>query len=209
VFQRLSLALLIATFTVLGGCRDAYEWNQKLTVEIDTPDGVRAGSSVAHVYVLFGQLPLSGNEVEYSFEGEATTIDLPDGRTLFALIDEWQQETVYRSFADLLPESRGDWLGHIAGLQGVREVPAKWRPKIVMFEDINKPGSLKKVEPGKFGETLGPGYALRSMTIEVTKEPVTKGVVASKLPWLETLPSGYVGNPALNVSTADFIRVAY
>ena len=78
--------ILVLCLVALAGCRTEHQWRQKTTLTVETPAGPRSGSSVVEVTALFGKLPLTGNEVEYSFHGEATVVEIMPGRYLFALL---------------------------------------------------------------------------------------------------------------------------
>lgn len=67
------------------------KYHYKMTVEVETPDGLRPGSSVREViytedliakYLI--KLPDAG-VVSVRQHGEAVAVDLPGGQTLFAL----------------------------------------------------------------------------------------------------------------------------
>src|SRR5687768_16239408 len=72
---------------LLTACSDRGErFRYKMTVEVDTPDGVRSGYSVHEVRARyrnhFGVAPRSRT---MDTIGEAVAVDLPDGQTLFVL----------------------------------------------------------------------------------------------------------------------------
>ena len=56
-------------------------------------------------------------------------------------------------------------------------------PDLVTFTDVNSPKSVMLVDPNDLGTTLGPGVSWRSMTLEVTDEPLIKGI-DKRLPWV-------------------------
>lgn len=71
-------------------------WNQKLTIEVETPNGIVSGSSVGKVYkALNHNIPGRGTVGVSSFAGEAAFVELAPGKYLFALIngaDGWAQK---------------------------------------------------------------------------------------------------------------------
>ena len=73
-------ALLVSSAFGLGGCmlRETETIRYRITVEVDTPRGLRTGSSVWQVKALEG-LPMSNSGVNYEIEGEAVAVDLPGG----------------------------------------------------------------------------------------------------------------------------------
>ena len=75
--------------------------------------------------------------------------------------------------------------GNIAQLKIKRQVSGNNIPMLVTFADINDPASVKKVNPNDLAASFGAGYSLKSITLEITDEKVTKGVVEGVLGWLE------------------------
>lgn len=63
-------------------------------------------------------------------------------------------------------------------------------PFLVTFADVQNPQSVQAVDPNNLAEILGPGFAWRSMTLEITDEPLTTGI-DERLTWLRTL-GGYL-----------------
>jgi len=178
--------VLVLALSVLSGCRDHNSWRQKLIVEVETPQGRVAGASVVQVESWFGQLPASGNEVNHEVTGEATVVALGGGRFLFALLGG----SVERFFYALENRSRnlGKDLDRIARMQGESRVlkPENY-PLMVTFADINDPASVARVDPDDLAASFGPGYALSSITLAITDEPVTKGRVEAVLGWMESV----------------------
>jgi hypothetical protein len=82
-------------------------------------------------------------------------------------------------------------------------------PDLVTFGDVNNPKSVMLVEPNNLSATLGQGVSWRSMTLQVTDEPLTKGI-GEHLPWIR----GYQLNmriPELRSFQGlnDFVRSSY
>jgi hypothetical protein len=172
----------------LAGCwGSTYEWNQKLTLVVQTPNGDVTASSVIRASYTYGQMPMSGNDMSGGYTGEAVVMKLGTGKYLFALLnadgtDEYHR--ILKTFADELPDDREGGFATITKLRGARPVAAN--PMLVTFGNINDPKSVKQVWPNSFAAIFGAGYALKSITLEVTDEPVTEGVVEGVLGWLKT-----------------------
>ena len=158
-----------------------YSWNQKLTLQIDTPNGPTSASSVTHMDVEYypNGLPLAGTERSYHLSGEAVVADLGDGRHLFALLPA--SETAEHSFWDLYEDgiSRGAFLSRLTKQVGQppRPVPPEFYPLLVTFGDVSDPASVMRVDPADLAATFGAGYALREIALEVTDAAITEGVV--------------------------------
>ncbi len=178
--------LLTAAALPLAGCwGSTYEWNQKLTLVVQTPNGDVTASSVIRASYTYGQMPMSGNDMSGGYTGEAVVMKLGTGKYLFALLnadgtDEYHR--ILKTFADELPDDREGGFAAITKLRGARPVAAN--PMLVTFGNINDPKSVKQVWPNSFAAIFGAGYALKSITLEVTDEPMTEGVVEGVLPWI-------------------------
>src|SRR3546814_12072052 len=58
-----------------------------LTVEVETPTGVRSGSSVIETTITKGPRTGQGSGLTATMKGEAVAVDLGSGQTLFALLN--------------------------------------------------------------------------------------------------------------------------
>ena len=183
-----------------------FSWNQKLTVTVETPLGERSGAAVVNERVTHGRQPLSGSAVQYDITGEATVVEVAPGRYLFALLGEAStKELAMRVWREVMSEEqRRDprkAYRMIENLREAREVPPMEYPLLVTFTDINDPKSVKEVKPSNLAATFGAGYSLKSITLEITDEPVTTGKVESVLGWLGKYPEPPLCKP---VSSTDF-----
>lgn len=89
----LHAAWLALAALMLAACAAAEEdptpdYRYRLTVEVATPEGLKTGSSVIEVQQGMGRSTMGGYEplVRYRIRGEATAVDLPGGKTLYALL---------------------------------------------------------------------------------------------------------------------------
>lgn len=171
----------------------------RVTVEVETPVGIITGSSVWEYKITdikIGFTPLS-----HDYRGEAVAVDLPNGRTLFALLKSGDglpgyPENVIRqkliqtpefkadpehAFLTLFPEwrARGESWVLPAELPpfSQKEKPRSGYPLLVTFRDHADPASAERVNPQDLRTAFGDGYRLKSISITVTDEPVTDGIV--------------------------------
>ena len=79
-----------AVVAVLGGCRifgGGSGYRFRMTVEVETPQGLKTDSSVYQVTAGYRpDLQPGGKAREWAARGEAVAVDLPGGKTLFALL---------------------------------------------------------------------------------------------------------------------------
>ncbi len=170
-------------------------WHQKLTVEVQTPDGVKSASSVSAVR--WERVPEwfhigdSGGGPGAGFlKGEAVVLQLDEGKYLFALLKGDLARMAIHVFAEpplkaYNRQAYGPVLDRLPGLAETRILTPKQYPLLVTFRNINDPASVKQVDPADLAATFGPGYSLTSITMSITDEPMTKGKVEDVLGWLE------------------------
>jgi hypothetical protein len=222
------LTCLVMSVLVLGGCGDpTYAWRQKMTIEMETPDGIKTASSVISVDVEVGTGFLakatSGSPVSWKIRGEAVTVSLGQGRYFFALLKgrAYQSEpgrNALFAFADMAsydPASEPLPAHQIerAKLDQPATLNRDSYPYFVTFTDINDPASVTLVDPSSFAMVFGDGHALRRVTLEITDEQATFGKVEAALSWWSNLKTPIGGNakrpygdPLYSIGKWDFVR---
>lgn len=196
----LRVLVTFAVFLPIAGCDllfdfPEWQWHQKLTVSVMTPEGMKVGSAVTSARIEFppkwtGVGDAAGMQ-RGGVSGEAVVVDLGEGRYLFALLQDYTEWTAYTAFFPelegkaMLREEMFPYLDQmVASLGQSRDVPRKHYPLLVTFDNINDPASVRRVNPGDLSATFGPGYQLNDVTLSIMDEPLTKGVVESVLGWL-------------------------
>ena len=191
-----------AAAAVLGGCgwlNSTYTYRYRMTVEVDTPEGMKTGSSVQEQTATKYAFPglLGGAERDLTTRGEALAVDLPGGQTLFALLCE---SRLVQSVLD--PGWKNDWVESARRISGgdtpqgpIAMTPGKpvkrfdpliGYPMLVRFRDLADPTSIEQVDPRNLVVSFGPGVQLRRITLAVTDEDVTVGI-GKRLRWLTSL----------------------
>jgi hypothetical protein len=183
----------------------------RLTVVVDTPQGVRTGSSVVEVKGALSPAfpgPEAGG-ARLHIRGEATPVKLADGRYLFAVF-AWQPEPrriftmLTTPFGDQLPPRSPDpsafskrmmeQFRALADAKGVRQVKPEDYPVIATFAEIANPYSIR-IAPARNISSILPGYRVRLMTVEITNAPISNKIMRI-LPWLRKRNLGFL-NPAI------------
>lgn len=202
--------LLAVPLTFLGACgvvESGPNYRYRLTVEVDTPQGLRSGSSVIAVKCGAVRLPAVGGAGCHA-RGEAVAVDLPDGRTLFAFLHGASKVDLinYLASSPAMPMSDDDdtltreqqWQRRARFLAQPREVPRTVRfgkfanvlvdnyPIFATFADIGDPASIRAVNPDALDSEFGAGVRLKRITVQVTEEPMTKKI-KKRLPWLPNM----------------------
>ena len=205
---------------LLAGCGDRNSLRYKMTVEVETPEGLRSGSAVRQVRLsgggfMFGE----GRKLWRLQQGEAVAVDLPSNQTLFALLSGGDGDADYAGQVPLragVNDSDGliELWPNAPDTRGLKHTdPA---PMLVKFNDIHDPKSVARVDPANLAVSFGAGVALKRITIEKTNEPVTIGIKKSLMTYgIEEghgldRTRGITTNPSLaqQLGYRDFIKGA-
>ena len=195
----------------LSACGPTHTWHQRLTITVETPWGVRTGSSVTAVRweeqrIRLGEMPALLQDTS----GEAVVVDVrpdaPEGspRYLFALTDVSGLAPGVMAPDGLVP---GKKVRAMKRVKGPVAVPPDSLPRMVTFLDVNDPMSVVRIELTEadgvrerrepkagdwraygpsmtLADAFGHGVHLEHATIELTDESVTDGPINALLPWL-------------------------
>ncbi len=190
--KRVIIALL--ALLSLAGCKERFEWRQKITLTVETPSGAVSGSSVSAVSWQEHMIRTDGMNWTYHVTGEAVVVEVAPGQYLFALLTgagttEYMGSVAAASISGqkgrvidgaLFDEVR-DKRDRAAG---VITLPDYQYPMLVTFGDITDPASVRLVDPADLAASFGPGVRLKSVVLEVTDAPVTEGRVEAVLGWI-------------------------
>lgn len=178
---------------LLGGCGSRNALRYKMTVEVDTPEGVKSGFAVRELTYDAGSswFPFGESRGRIYVKGDAVAIDLPGRRALFALlagadgnVDYAGQgiSTIFRVM-DRRSGSEGGPHELWPHIPSIREPITNPMPMLVTFRDIDDPTSVERVDPANLTVSFGPGVRLKRITVEATDEDVTIGI-ERRLEWL-------------------------
>lgn len=219
----LAAALALGLAFGLAACADdTPSYRYRLTVEVDTPQGLRSGSSVIEVEQSMGRSAGTGfgEIIMRRVQGEAVAVDLPDGRTLFALLrsedeTDWAGNVMQRLAPRIAGEQFDEQFDNVLLIKGEQELPRHWPPvagglvlsgwpMLVTFGDLADPASVTRVDPGDLAASFGEGVAIRRITVQLTDDPVTTGI-EERLGWLSEHPEprldpNYRGSTTPNLS---------
>lgn len=189
----------------------------RLTYEVEIDGEIRSGTGVVQVRVWKSPESLATSGIGFHVTGEATVVDLGDHGYLFSLlsgrpvrVNEWSTHVTSPDKLLLLSFDcpGGDILGYFHCLERTQpsvDLPFRYLPALAMLEDIDDPESIRLVEPNDLATHFGPGTELRSVTMEITSDPVTEGRIGELLPWLEDW-QGRVRTPEKTFYRFDFIK---
>lgn len=170
----------------------------RVTVEIETPEGIKTGSAVREVgaYTEPSILPDQGGTSYNITKGEAVVIDLGQRGVVFALLgDEQEARLVSRAL-------------RLEGKLSFQLKPSEY-PQFVYFKDMTDPKTvapllqfdmcpdergiprnLRCIKNDMFAQTFGDGVNLVSVGIESTPDTVSLGAVEAFLTWLPNVGMG-------------------
>lgn len=220
------IAFIVLTLVLVGYYKYAYptySWQQTTKIVVQTPIGLVSGSSTANVeWRTFPKIFPDMIGFESSFVGEATIVDLGSDKYIFALLSGApalgphvfkEEVSAYNTYINLLSSSNFElYLKQTTKAKGVtKAIPLKYYPKLVTYSDIKDPASLRLVDPEKLATIFGAGYAMKSITLEITDLPVSAGKVEGMLWWWDKITVGIGGNknrkygdPLYKISRRDF-----
>ena len=72
-------------------------------------------------------------------------------------------------------------------------LPEKYWPLMATFDDLSRPETLHIITGTDLSPWFGPGAAVQNITLQITRERVTKGRIEAFLPWF--MPDSYQRAP--------------
>ncbi len=171
----------------------------RLTMQVDTPDGVKSASHVVSVHPYRGYQP--GGKV--TSRGDAVVVDLGGGRNLAALMlhdDKGSADFDGANFVAMRAyQAAGRKIAFrdVSSQTGAVPVTGELMPVLASFTNPRDASTMRRMQPDDLS-SLGAGTRLRSIMVEAVPnglwpidfggslgEPVTRGVT-TKLPWADS-----------------------
>jgi hypothetical protein len=172
-----------------------HRYRYRITVNVETPAGLRTGSAVREFTWQPTAQSFTGNRFTSKERGEAAAVHLRDGQTVFALLDVNGFETILAGFGPASTLELEPLLDRVAATRAVHTYPARNvlrarsldYPRFVRFRDTADPLTVEDVDPDNLEASFGSGVRLGQITVQITDDPVTASLLDS-LPWLSTIP---------------------
>jgi hypothetical protein len=171
----------------------------RLTVAVETPDGVRSAANVMSVHPDRGY-SRHGSTVT---KGDAVFVDLGAGKNLVALLAHTGDKGLDLDDVSYVALRAYNAAGHkatfnaMSRMTGPVQVGGALMPVLAAFSDIGNPATMRLVKPDDLEAVYGTGFKLRGVTAEAVPngfwpidfgswlgDPVTRGI-ETKLPWLK------------------------
>lgn len=173
---------------LLVGCGNysTQSYRVRVTVEVETPVGMKRGSSVMEVLSAKRlQILAEGGAGASGLRGEAVVTETPSGPVFMLLTLPDARGTLQGAMTvALAPDARNGidaYLSAVSKLGGWfagttrAELPRGEWPLMVRFRDISDPASVERVDPGSVG--------VRRVLLETTSDDVSVGI-QEILKWL-------------------------
>jgi hypothetical protein len=169
----------------------------RLTVEVETPEGLKSASGVMAVFPDRGY-SLGG---QTRTKGDAVFVDLGAGKNLVALLAQTDKPldldgVNYLALRAYRAAGREVSFNGLSRMTGAVPVPTALTPILLTFANPEDPLSAHAVAPDDLEKAMGSGFRLHGMSVEALPngfwpldyggsfgEPVTRGIEV-RLPWL-------------------------
>ena len=196
-----AILLSLAASVTLPACGaltpDPYPpFRYRMTVEVETPEGLRSGSAVREVDMTDTSNDAGFADIKFKVRGEAIAVELPGGKTLYALLTSDTMEYDYAAliagratrrptvinspefkaeFAKMLADRREHVLPRFFPEARPGYRPPGW-PLLVTFRDPTEPATIERVDPDDPSPQLGEGVVIRRVKLQITDDTVTKEI---------------------------------
>jgi hypothetical protein len=174
----------------------------RLTLEVETPAGIKSASGVISVHPDRGY----SRHGHTSSNGDAVFVDLGEGKNLVALLAHIDKTidldgVNFVALRAYNAAGRNVSFNEMSRMTGAVSVTGALIPVLVTFASLDDPASAHTVEPDDLIAAFGKGFRLKSVWAEAVPngfwpldfggalgEPVTRGI-GEKLKWLNAAPS--------------------
>jgi len=217
-----ALAVAVVGYTIWGNYETTFRY--RLTATVESGGQFYTGNGVIQVQIILQRLSFSGHASLPKVTGDAVVVDVPGRSPIFFLLSadgnvDWDANIAFTMFRQLLPDparakETAENISAMVRLEARAEIPRDSYPRMVAFEDVQRPASVYEVFPDDLSRPLDPGARVVSLTIDMTRDQVSTGIVEAKLPWLVTLEAHLDGDPyqttgsgfANTISRVDFVK---
>lgn len=189
-------------------------WNYKVTVEIETPEGIKSGYAVRQMRNTIPDnlisWPQGGNTPDVV--GEAVVIDIGEAGYLFAIMGTDPYRSFFKAFPVDGPTTASGIRYHRSLKNGTKAISGL-KPQLVRFKDINDPGSVELVYGyeyntekaewvlvDKLQDVLGTKAIVKNVSFEITSKKVTEKI-GKVLPEVIAMNKGYLDGERLSGGT--------
>lgn len=208
----------IAAAMPKGDEKKTYSWRYRMTVEVDTPEGLVMGSSVFTVDLTFS--PSDPKRTRYSshaeLNGQSVILDFGNKGKVFSTIRVSDSYLPHYAFSGP-PIRTLKGAEYYSQLKGMAALAPDYYPMFVRFTDIHDPLSVQLVRgnhatDGKnkppyvfqdnFSKIFGEGVRLKKIYIAMTDEDASTGIL-EVLPLLKKIKYGHLDGNRIGTIKAE------
>lgn len=169
-----------------------YSHRYRLTLEVETPEGLKTASGVIETSVVKQPRILTTRSTHTDLKGDAVFLDLGNGKNVTALLAlgpsgqnvDGPVTLAVKAFDCTACQDRLVEWRNLSHRSGTRDLSRDLMPTLVTFSDVKDPTTAHVVAPGEFEAVFGPGYRFKRVWVEMTTDPVTTGLRAI-IPWID------------------------
>jgi hypothetical protein len=176
-----------------------YTYRYRLTIAVEVGGQTKTASSVIEVrdvtQPMFGSAP----PVVPHVHGDAVFLNLGAKGNVVALLGcdpDGSQDCIGTLVNEVFGVAGVENFPQLETLRGRRELTGGFVPTLVTFGDLNDPKTARVVPRDHFEQVFGSGVHFKSAWIEMTRDPVTRGIEKT-FPWW-----GRPGRPSLEAYRA-------
>ena len=173
--------------------------NYRLTAKVEVGGKIYTGSSVQKLSCKSGGGILRDMDVANCYiDGEAVPVDVGTRGKIYIILLSSREDPktgqLYLGTAEeMLSDLRlNDSLHEKRKMFGSWQVEPSKYPAMITFKDSSDPQSVEMLNPSDLSARFGTDTKFKSLSVELTGNQPTKGQITALLPWLKTLPVGYL-----------------
>ena len=200
----------------------------RLTIEVQTPGGVRSASGVMAVHIGANLHLLPEATGGSAAKGVAIFVDLGDGRNLIVALTHGRNGIDFDGMTDLAMNAFAA-AGQKVPFKEVSRLTGKVQlyvygnliPTLVTFGNVTDPNTVRVLDPGDIEAVFGSGFRLNRVILEMVPvglwpldfggplgAPVTRGI-EKRLPWVTSVKGYLSGSFACNPSVEQCLEVGH
>jgi len=205
--RHISIVILLCLAVVTAGCSEGQKATLrfKVTAVAEIDDKPYQGSTVMEVTWSQGSSNPFGLGSAASAKGEAIVLDMAGRGKMFILPWQANPDGSFSPYYELALLDTLTSKAHVSKMQGedfdkLRAVPLgqvftpnyhdamtnrDFQPVMISISVPENPASVREVTKENFNKFYGPNATFKGLSVEITDEPVTKGIVLENLPLLK------------------------
>ena len=180
---------LATLLVVMASCTsNTYEWNERVSLEIVTPDGRLIATSTYHVVQTYSEDGnfAASNSHSTDVVGETVAIRLPSGRVLIADLPGSTNPRAMYAFLNIGSSTAAKLDAFATQTHGPAVLKPRYYPDFFMMSSSPEGLIFERLSSDVVLGELEPGVRLDRITIEVTDDPISEGQLEVTVPGLFT-----------------------